>query len=451
MEGGAVLCCGWAATGAERHKPAENIDTIEIIGRDVWASLGGRVPAAYIGRVWGRIGLTRVDRFTSVTPSGASTVSRVAPSAPFQWAFNARCHETRMPLEVNLAVATRPVTCAQIAKEAGVSRSTVSIVIRGESKERNISNETTQRVLDAAKRLNYRPNQAARNLRTRRTGMIGVTVANLSWNWADTVLRGMSEVFTPAGYTPFVAVHRFDAELAHEELLSCLQRRDEGVVCQPMPGEAELYHDLINAGVPLVFLGDRPAEMPEVNSVGWDAAPAVRCIVRHLIEIGRRRIGFVGVDYPMEMTRARYVAYRETLDQAQLRPADRWVAITPMDWDVEHIVSWSLDRFLDGGERPDAVLALNDGLALPLLEELSVRGIRVPEDIAVAGMGDLPLTGHRGISLTTVREPTLEMGREAAQLMLDLIKGRAEQPVHRLIESQELRIRRTTDPAALSS
>lgn len=347
-------------------------------------------------------------------------------------------------------MANRPVTCSQIAETAGVSKSTVSIVIRGESKERNISEETTQRVLDAAKRLNYRPNLAARNLRTRRTGMIGINVSNLSWNWADTVLRGMSEIFSPAHYTPFVAVHRFDTKLAHAELLSCLQRQDEGVICQPMPGETGVYQDLILAGVPLIFLGDRPQEMPDVNFVGWNATPAVHRLVEHLIGLGRRRIAFMGIDYPMDMTRARYEAYRDALDEARLSPAEHWVTLAPMAWGAEKILKWSLGRMLQKGKTPpDAILTLNDGLALPMLEELDLRGFRVPEDIAVAGMGNLPLTGHRGISLTTAVEPTEEMGRQAAELMLELISGKVKQPVQRLIETEELRIRRTTDPTSI--
>jgi len=293
--------------------------------------------------------------------------------------------------------------------------------------------------------LNYIPNHLARNLRLQRSGMIGVVVSNLRADWAESVMGGMLEVFRPRGYTPFVAIHHFDAELAHKELLACLYRRDEGIICQPMPGERSLYRRLGSQGVPVILLGDRPEDLTEVSFVGWDSDAAARLAVEHLVETGRRRIGFVGVDYPMEMTQRRYQAYEDVLREASLPCNEQWIANSPLDWAPERIVDWSLARLFDlGPERPDAIFALNDGIALLLLEAMETRGIRVPEDVALIGMGDLPMTGHRGIGLSTVREPCEEMGREAAQLMIDLIRNPETGPVHRLISGQELKVRKTT-------
>jgi len=343
--------------------------------------------------------------------------------------------------------AAQPVTLSEIAHRAGVSRSTVSIVLRGQEKERKISEKTINRVREAAEKLNYVPNHLARSLRLQRSGMIGVVMSNLRADWAESVMGGMLEVFRPNGYTPFVAIHRFDAELAHRELVSCLQRRDEGIICQPMPAERQLYALIRRSGVPLIFLGDRPEDVPEASFVGWNSDAAARTAVEHLIETGRKRIGYVGVDYPMEMTQGRFRTYVDVLDTAGLSPQEDWIANAPLDWTPEQILEWSLRRmFAPGREHPDAIFALNDGIALLLLEELETRHIRVPQDVAVIGMGDLPMTGHSGIGLSTVKEPTEEMGREAARLMLDLIANPAQAPVHKLIACRELKIRRTTQP-----
>jgi len=347
---------------------------------------------------------------------------------------------------------SQSVTIAEVAQRASVSVTTVSIVVRGLDKERRISAETAGRVRAAVEELNYVPNRFARNLRLRRTGMIGVVMTNLRADWAETVMGGMLEVFRPREHTPFVAIHHFDAQLAHKELLACLQRRDEGVICQPMPGERKLYEQLWLAGLPVIFLGDRPEDVPEVSFVGWDSGAAARIAVEHLVETGRRRIAFIGVDYPMRMTRGRYQAYVDVLREAGLPARAEWTAKAPMDWSLPRIVDWSLDRlFASGPERPDAIFALNDGIALPLLEAMDARGITVPEDVAVIGMGDLPMTGHRGIGLSTVREPCAEMGREAAQLMLDLIANPDIGPVQRLIPGRELKVRRTTQPRNVAS
>jgi len=340
---------------------------------------------------------------------------------------------------------SRPVRLEEIARHAGVSRSTVSIVLRGRGKERKISKETITRVRDSAERLNYVPNHMARSLRLQRSGMVGVLVSNLRADWAESVMGGMLDVFGPSGYTPFVAIHRFDAELAHRQLLSCLQRRDEGIICQPMPAEAELYALIRRSGVPLIFLGDRPADLPEVNFVGWDSSAAARVAVEHLVQTGRKRIAFVGVDYPMEMTRGRVRAYLDVLHEAGLPVKDEWIANTPIEWSPERILDWSFERLLaDDSEYPDAIFALNDGIALLLLDALEARGVRVPEDLALIGMGDLPMTGHRGIGLSTVKEPCEEMGRQAAEVMLDLIANPKKAPIHRLIPGKELKVRRTT-------
>lgn len=293
--------------------------------------------------------------------------------------------------------------------------------------------------------LHYVPNSTARNFRLQRSGMIGVLLANLKADWAEVVIDGMLDVFRPGGYAPFIAIHGFDADLANRELLSCLQRRDEGVICQPVPGQKELYDRIQQMGTQLVFLGDQPEDMPEVSVVAWDSGAAARTAVQHLIDTGRRRIGFVGTDYPMRMSRERFEAYESVLREADLAPRPHWIAVAPLEWSVDSIVNGALDSIFGcDQEHPDAIFALNDGLALPLLEALEDRGIRVPQDVAVIGMGDLPMTGHRGIGLSTVREPCVKMGKQVAEVMLELISNPDKAPINRLIPGRELKIRRST-------
>ena len=342
---------------------------------------------------------------------------------------------------------SKRVSSVDVAQFAGVSQTTVSIVMRGHAERRNISPETTRRVLHAAEELNYVPNGIARNLRQQRSGSIGVLVIDLQLGWAAGVLRGMNEVFDATDYTAFVAVHENARRRARKELLSCLERRDEGVICQPVPGEFEIYTPLQRAGVPLILLGDCPEDTPDVSFVGWDSGPAARVAVEHLVQTGRKRIAFVGVDYPMRMTHARYAAYLAVLREAGLGRNDGWVVTLPSDPSGGRVLSSSLDRmFAPGCDHPDGIFALNDALALATLEELHDRGIPVPDDVALIGMGDLPMTRHSGISLSTMKEPTEEMGRQAAQLILDLIEDPSRGPVQGLITCQELKARRTTLP-----
>lgn len=111
---------------------------------------------------------------------------------------------------------------------------------------------------------------------------------------------------------------------------------------------------------------------------------------------------------------------------------------------VGQIVESGLDKILSAPTRPDALFVLNDGTALPALDSLRRRGVRVPQDLAIVSMGDVPLAGHSAIGLSTMREPLAEMGRSAAEIALKLIAKPGRPPTHRTIECSELHARRTT-------
>lgn len=339
-----------------------------------------------------------------------------------------------------------PVTSAMIAQKLGVSRATVSIVLNGHGEARKISPTTIARVVTTARELGYAPDRAARNLRLRRSGVVGVLLADFRMDWSERVMTGMAEVFDPSSHTALVATHRFDPARHRKELMAAVQRRDEAIIVQPVPGQDELYRQVIRSGVPLIFLGDRPlADLPTASFAGWDSAAAACTAVEHLVATGRTRIGHIGVEHALRMTLERTATYRRVLTESGLRINERWIAIPPPGGDVAGMLAGIIERmFAPGGERPDALFLLNDGLALTLLEVLDQRGIRVPDDVAVIGMGDLPLTGHRGISLSTVREPCEEMGRAAARAALTLIADPGKGPLIAPIPGNELKARRTT-------
>lgn len=335
-------------------------------------------------------------------------------------------------------------TAMDVAREAGVSRTTVSMVLRGEAKMRNISPATAERVMSIAQKMNYVPNQWARNFSRQRTGMIGVIFVNLGWDWAELCVRGMAQVFEKGNYTPFTACHDFDTQRARRELVSCIHRRDEAVIIQPVPGLADLYQRFNQVGIPLVFFCDRPPEIEDANFVAWDSVPDVRMVLEHLIQTGRKRIGYFGYDYEIPINQARYEMYKHVLKEHGLEIHDELI-VKYDDWPMEKLVDRAIKQFFESGnEPPDAILAVNDGQAIPLLHEIQRRGIRVPDDVALAGMGDYPISGHYGINLTTMTEPLDEMGRAVAQAVVDLIENPEQGPIQRLIPGGQLKIRRTT-------
>lgn len=344
------------------------------------------------------------------------------------------------------------VTAAQLAEKLGLSRSTVSIVLRGDAERRKISTSTVKRVLEAAKKYNYVPNFLAQSLRRQKSGIISVLVVNFSMNWCEELMTGLYEVLEAKHYTPFVAAHRASPERQQRELEASLRRRDDAVILQPIPGEEETYRHVIDAGLNLLFLGDYPASMPDSNYVAWDSGDGARAAVEHLIRLGRKRIGYVGVEYPLKMHIERFQNYERALREASLPVDPRFIVNGPTQFASETTFEEYLDKQFDcmfardlkREERPDALFMMNDGIALPAIPLLEKRGLRIPQDVALVGMGNLALTGHSGIGLTTIHEPVAELGAEAARAAIELIDGTDAGPIHGIIPGSKLLARRTT-------
>ncbi len=339
----------------------------------------------------------------------------------------------------------KPISAMDLARLLGLSHATVSYVLNGQAESHKISKKTAERVLEAAKKHNYIPNQLARNLKNRRSGMIGVVLGNFKMDWAEAVMTGMQGVFDATDYVPFVTTHGFDEDRNRKELLSALYRRDEGIIAFPMPGCNDIYWKIAQSGVPLVFLGDELPGLTGISSVVWDSEAAAEAAVRHLVETGRKRIAFLGVDYPGLSTRHRFEAYSRILLENGFKLRDEWISCTPANQTPDNIARSALSQFFsDKKNSPDAIFALNDGIALPALAQLEAMGIAVPGKVAIIGMGNLPLAAHPAISLSTLQEPTEEMGQAVARLILDLISKKAKHPVRQALPSCEVLVRRST-------
>jgi len=340
----------------------------------------------------------------------------------------------------------RSISGLKLAKRLGLSHATVSFVLNGIGEERKISKATIARVLSAAKRYNYAPNRFARSLKSQRSGMISVILPNFKMDWAEYVMQGMQKVFEQTDLIPFVTTHSFDEARNKRELLSFLERRDDGLITLPTMGCTDLYREIAKRPLPVVFLGDEISELtPLISSVMWEPQEAIRAAVSHLANSGRQRIAFLGMDYPGLGTLHRFKAFREALHRQGLVAKRHLTSSPPATGTAAEIVNASLDQFFSiKSDCPDAIFALNDGLALTALEDLGRRGLRVPEDVALVGMGNLPATQLSAVGISTIPEPVLRMAEMAAELLLELIKGLAKSPVHKSIPTSDFIPRRST-------
>ncbi len=332
------------------------------------------------------------------------------------------------------------LTLGEFSRKVGFSPATVSYVLNGKAAQLKIAAATVERILAAAKRHRFRPNALARSLRRQRSDTVGVITGTLDLSWTQRIMDGMQPVLDRAGYTALIAIHRWNEDYEQREFRSLIERQVDAIITQPLPLNGAFYADVQkNYPNPLLLLGDSLPEWPQFNVVAWDSGPAAEAVVAHLIANGRKRIAFVGAHYTTVMTQARYIAYCRQLEKAGIAVERKFVKWQPSGAPAAP----ALKELFDASPKPDAIFAMNDSLALQVLEFLNDRGIEVPGQVAVAALGDLPLAGTSMINLTTAREPCEALGAAAAEGIIQLLQDPSS-TCNRLISCVDLKLRRTS-------
>jgi DNA-binding LacI/PurR family transcriptional regulator len=307
-----------------------------------------------------------------------------------------------------------------------------------------ISKATAGRIREIADRLGYVPNEAARRLRSQRSGAVGVIFANLVDEWPGHVAVGARAGFDQSDCIPVLTFHSSDPVTERREIQRLLGQGAEAIVCVPL-GQTDNYRLVLDRGIPLVMLGDAPSGLPEASSVSWDVRPAARLATEHLLEHGRRRIAFLGAGSPRPgSSDSRQEGYLEGLADAGIAPLSkftRWANLADppsVQLALREILS------LPAHQRPNAMLCSHDTIALHALSVLDGAGLRVPEDVALITLGSNGMLAHPRISISTILEPVEEMGKAAAEVVLELIKNPQAGPIHRRVAGNEIQRRGST-------
>lgn len=314
----------------------------------------------------------------------------------------------------------RRPTSHQVAKLAGVSRTTVSFVLN-DTKGINLPESTKQRVLQAALDLGYVPDATARNLARGRTQTIGLLLHGAYQLEIDAYIPILlSSLFTVSeqhGFQVIVeTVKDFNNTRAYRELVKGKQI-DGLVVIYPSKKDEDLL-DLINEGFPAVLLGtvNHPDEYSVVQK------DSISSIMQHLIDLGHERIAHISfASQDVGTSRHRVLSYQRYLSQANLVNSDELLAFGNYSAESGY---YAMKKLLKG-KKPTAVFAGNDTIAIGAMAAIQEADLSIPEDIAVAGYDDIPNARYITPSLTTVRTPPLEQGRLAGEMLIDLIKGKA--------------------------
>lgn len=310
-------------------------------------------------------------------------------------------------------------TLEMVARRAGVGRGTVSRVINGSSQ---VSPRTREAVHDAISELGYSPNHAARTLVTRRTDTVALVVSESRDRlfedpfFAD-IIRGVSSVLHERDLQLMLTTARGDAE--HKRVGEYLSGSHvDGAMLVSLHRDDPLTSRLADSGVPVVH-GGRPYSeaVPARFFVDIDNVEGGRVATRRLLETGHERVGTITGPQDMNAGISRLQGFRESMAESG-REVDPNLVVQG-DFSVDGGAA-AMAEMLDQGGNPDALFVASDMMAIGAIRTLRERGLSVPEDVALVGFDDSLMAQHSTPALTTVHQPTVQMGREMARLLVDV-------------------------------
>jgi DNA-binding LacI/PurR family transcriptional regulator len=337
-------------------------------------------------------------------------------------------------------VAKRRVTSRDVAKRAGVSRTTVSFVLN-EVEGVNISEETRQRVLAAAQELGYVPDATAQALASRRTRIIGLVFSRGYHHLAsdDSLLQivdGLLDVVRQHGIRLLLDSVEDKAEEEEAYLNLARAKRIDGIILSVPRSDDRELRALAEEGFPVVLIGHLPDV--KICSVDVDNRLAARMAVEHLVSLGHTRIGCITNAHPSFIAASdRLLGYREILTDAGI----------PFDETLVRYGNYSpesgfeaMTSLLQEPALPSAVFVASDIVAFGAMAAIYEYKLKIPDDIAVVGLDDVPLSRFFYPALTTVHLPAAEIGRKAGELLFDLILHQVE-PGRQVLLETELMVR----------
>jgi len=327
------------------------------------------------------------------------------------------------------------VRMKDIARDLGVSVVTVSKVLRNHA---DISEETRERVLRRMKELDYHPNLAARALITGRTYTMGLIVPDLLHPFFAEIAKALSAVLRQRNYGVLIASCEDDPELERQEIAQFLARRVDAILIASTQWSVESFRRIEEHKTPYVLI-DRQFAGLAANFVGVDDVAAGALATGHLIEQGCRRI--VHIRGPQVSTAlGRLEGYRLALSQAPQGPLPEDVLPVGTSGDDrgESGGYEAIQKLLGNGSPPDGIFCYNDPVAIGAMRAILDRGLRIPDDVAVIGCGNLSYSAFLRIPLSTIDQDSAAIGLRAGNLALALIESRKLRRPESLVTAPKL-------------
>jgi LacI family transcriptional regulator len=314
------------------------------------------------------------------------------------------------------------VTIKDIAKALGISTSTVSRALRD---SHEISLETKQLVVECAEKLNYRPNPNALGLKEKRSRSIGVIVCEIANSFFSQVINGIESVANDKGYNVIITQSHESYEREVLNLHSLSSRSVDGLILSLSTETNDISQllSLHKKGLPIVLF-DRVTDEIETHKVVIDNFKAAYEATEHLIQNGYKKIAAIAGSEFLSITNERLAGYKEALHAHGLKYQDSYVKHCFYGGMVFSEIEDAVNKLFTLKQKPDAILTTSDKLSTGCFKTLMRRGLHVPNEIALVGFSNADIAELLNPSLTVVRQPAMEMGRAATELLLQLIESK---------------------------
>jgi LacI family transcriptional regulator len=327
-----------------------------------------------------------------------------------------------------------------IARDLGVSVVTISKVLRNHP---DVGEETRERVLARVRELDYRPNLAARGLVTGRTYLIGLVVPTLLHPFFAEIAKSLSDALKEKGYSLIVSSSDEDPDLEAQEIDQLLARRLDTLIIASCRSTVELFFRIEKQKMPYVLV-DRSLPGLVANFVGVDDEAAGMLATRHLIDVGCERIAHIrGPE--TSPGRSRLEGYKRALLEGGLKIIDEYIiAESKGDVETRQCGGEAMGQLLSLNPKPDGVFCFNDPLAIGAMHRVLDEGLRIPEDVAIIGCGNLHYDDSLRVPLSSINQHSRRIGEEAARITLAILNSKLPPKPEALVLQPELVARAST-------
>jgi LacI family transcriptional regulator len=334
-----------------------------------------------------------------------------------------------------------------IARDLGVSVVTISKVLRNHP---DVGAETRERVLARVRELDYRPNLAARSLVTGRSYLVGLVIPDLLHPFFAEIAKSLSDALRKCGYYLIVSSSEEDPELEEQEINQLLERRLDALIVASCRSTVDLFFRIENQKTPYVLI-DRSLPGLSANFVGVDDEAAGALATEHLIDIGCKRIAHIGGPETSPGI-GRKEGYKRVLSQSGLSVVEDYI-VTKRKGDVEtkQHGEEAMRQLLNLKPRPDGVFCFNDPMAMGAMNHVFDQRLRVPEDIALIGCGNLHYDDSLRVSLSSIDQHSRRIGEEAARITFAILNSKVPPRPETVVLKPELVVRRSTQRRAMKN